>query len=107
MKYIDDKYFFLDVKILMNNESLVNLEMQVLNEDNWNERYRLLEEYYCKHGNIDIPYFYTVSTDEMAHDDIYEIFHSIPNILLNDHDWQGPDSADGNRTRRERNPKYQ
>lgn len=54
-----------------------------------------------------IPYFYTVSTDEMAHDDIYEIFHSIPNILLNDHDWQGPDSADGNRTRRERNPKYQ
>ena len=54
-----------------------------------------------------IPYFYTVSTDEMAHDDIYEIFHSIPNILFKDHDWQGKDSEDGNRTRKERDPKYQ
>ena len=54
-----------------------------------------------------IPYFYTVSTEELAHDDIYEIFESIPKILLYDHDWQGKDSMDGNRTRRERDPRYQ
>ena len=53
-----------------------------------------------------MPFFYTVSTDEMAHDDIYELFHSVPNILMNDHDWQGKDSKDGNRTRRERDPRY-
>ena len=53
-----------------------------------------------------IPYYYTVSMDYMAHDDIYELFHSVPDIIAFDHTWQGSDSIHGNRTRRERNPKY-
>lgn len=35
---IDDKDFFLDVSVLLNNRTLINLEMQVLNEHNWPER---------------------------------------------------------------------
>lgn len=37
-KSIDDKAFFLDVRILLNNKALINLEMQVANEYNWPER---------------------------------------------------------------------
>ena len=37
-KTIDSKTFFLDVKVEINNSSLVNLEMQVINEYNWPER---------------------------------------------------------------------
>lgn len=51
-----------------------------------------------------IPYYHTVSSENMAHDDIHELFHSIPEILSRDHTWQGEDSVNGNRTRRERNP---
>ena len=51
-----------------------------------------------------IPYYYTVSTEHMAHDDIFELFHSVPDIIAFDHTWQGSDSIQGNRTRRERNP---
>lgn len=37
-KSIDDKGFFLDVRVLLNNDTTVNLEMQVINEHNWTER---------------------------------------------------------------------
>ena len=33
-----EKTFFLDVKVLMNNSTVINLEMQVLNIGNWPER---------------------------------------------------------------------
>ncbi|MCM1125366.1 MAG: Rpn family recombination-promoting nuclease/putative transposase [Lachnospiraceae bacterium] len=35
---IDDKTFFLDIKLILNNYTIVNLEMQVINEHNWQER---------------------------------------------------------------------
>jgi predicted transposase/invertase (TIGR01784 family) len=35
---IDEKTFMLDIAILLNNHSYVNLEMQVLNELNWQDR---------------------------------------------------------------------
>nr|MCR4892381.1 Rpn family recombination-promoting nuclease/putative transposase [Lachnospiraceae bacterium] len=35
---IDDKTFILDVKVLLNHDRIVNLEMQVLNYHNWPER---------------------------------------------------------------------
>lgn len=37
-KAIDNKTFILDVKVLLNNHTRINLEMQVLNEGNWPER---------------------------------------------------------------------
>lgn len=51
-----------------------------------------------------IPYYYTVNIDALAHDDIYEFFHGVPDVLFNDHTWQGEDSENGNRTRRDRMP---
>ncbi len=51
-----------------------------------------------------IPYYYTVNIDSLAHDDIYEFFHGVPDVLFNDHTWQGKDSENGNRTRRDRMP---
>ena len=36
--YIEDKDFILDLKILLNNRAIVNLELQVVNEHNWAER---------------------------------------------------------------------
>ena len=35
---IDDKTFVLDIDIILNNSSLINLEMQMTNEHNWTER---------------------------------------------------------------------
>jgi predicted transposase/invertase (TIGR01784 family) len=35
---MDDKTFILDITVLMNNHSYVNLEMQVLNKLNWQDR---------------------------------------------------------------------
>ena len=35
---ISEKTFFLDVKVLMNNSTIINLEMQILNIGNWPER---------------------------------------------------------------------
>lgn len=35
---IDDKTFFLDIKVILNNQIIINLEMQVINEHNWPER---------------------------------------------------------------------
>ena len=37
-KKISDKDFILDIKILMNNNTSINLEMQVNNQYNWPER---------------------------------------------------------------------
>ena len=37
-KSIDDKTFFLDIKVLLNSDTVINLEMQVINEQNWPER---------------------------------------------------------------------
>ena len=37
-KSIDSKNFFLDIRILMNDSTLINLEMQVANEGNWPDR---------------------------------------------------------------------
>lgn len=46
-----EKTFFLDVKVLMNNSTVINLEMQVLNIGNWPERslsylYRSFDQLY-------------------------------------------------------------
>ena len=35
---IDEKTFVLDINILLNNSAIINLEMQVINEHNWQER---------------------------------------------------------------------
>ncbi|MCM1213754.1 MAG: Rpn family recombination-promoting nuclease/putative transposase [Lachnospiraceae bacterium] len=35
---IDSRDFFLDVKVLMNDQTDINLEMQVINEHNWTDR---------------------------------------------------------------------
>lgn len=37
-KTIDNRDFFLDIKVLMNNQAYINLEMQVINEHNWTDR---------------------------------------------------------------------
>ncbi len=37
-KFIDSKDFILDIRILMNDSTLINLEMQVANEGNWPDR---------------------------------------------------------------------
>jgi len=34
----DDKAFVLDVKVLLNNSAIINLEMQVVKQDFWNDR---------------------------------------------------------------------
>ena len=35
---IDDKTFVLDINVILNNASLINLEMQMTNEHNWTDR---------------------------------------------------------------------
>lgn len=37
-KTIDSKNFYLDLKIKFNNDTIVNLEMQLMNRENWPER---------------------------------------------------------------------
>ena len=37
-KHIDDKDFYLDIKVELDHHTVINLEMQVLNEGNWPER---------------------------------------------------------------------
>ena len=36
--YMDDKEFILDVKLLLNNTAIINIELQVINRKNWPER---------------------------------------------------------------------
>lgn len=52
-----------------------------------------------------IPFFYTVNCEQLAHDDIYELFDALPDVLFRDHTWQGTDSENGNRTRDDRDPR--
>ncbi len=35
---ITDKTFILDINVILNNDTIINLELQVINEDNWKER---------------------------------------------------------------------
>lgn len=49
-----------------------------------------------------LPMFHTVPEGAKSHDDIYEIFESIPDVIFNDHTWQSKNSKNGNRTRSER-----
>ena len=37
-KHIDDKDFILDVKVMLNDNTIINLEMQVTNYSNWTNR---------------------------------------------------------------------
>ena len=37
-KHIEDKEFVLDLKVLLNNNHLINLEMQMTNQHNWQDR---------------------------------------------------------------------
>ena len=37
-KYIEGKTFILDIKVLLNNNIIINLEMQIENQQNWPER---------------------------------------------------------------------
>lgn len=52
-----------------------------------------------------LPFFYTVSTENMFHSDIGEIFEVIPDVIYNDHSWQDKNSVHYKRTRDERMPK--
>ena len=51
-----------------------------------------------------MPWFVTVPTASQAHDDIYELFSAIPDVIYRDHTWQSPNSRNGNRTRDDRMP---
>ena len=37
-KYIEDKTFILDIKVILNDDTIINLEMQLNNYNNWPER---------------------------------------------------------------------
>lgn len=49
-----------------------------------------------------IPKMHTVDTDDMFHDDIYEIIQTIPDVIYNDHTWQDDNSKNAIRTRKDR-----
>lgn len=49
-----------------------------------------------------LPQVVSVPVDRMFHNFIHEIYDSVPNILMDDHDYQGKDSKEGIRTRKER-----
>ncbi len=51
-----------------------------------------------------LPMFYTVPCENMMHNLIYELFHSVPDVLMSDHTWQEQTSVNGRRTREERKP---
>ena len=52
-----------------------------------------------------IPQFYTVPCESLAHNLIYELFKTVPDVIYNDHTWQGSDSINAKRTREDRKPK--
>ena len=39
-KYIEGKTFILDIKVLLNNNTIINLEMQIENQQNYPKRIR-------------------------------------------------------------------
>lgn len=49
-----------------------------------------------------IAQFHTVDADRMFHNDLYEIFETIPYVLYEDHTWQDPAGKEYQRTRAER-----
>lgn len=51
-----------------------------------------------------LPLYHSVDTQNLTHNEIYEIFEGIPNVIYNDHTWQEEDSPNGIRTRKERIP---
>ena len=51
-----------------------------------------------------VPLFCTVPCDNPAHDPIYELFEAVPNVIYNDHTWQGADSENALRARKDRKP---
>ena len=54
-----------------------------------------------------IPHFYTVPTDNMAHDSVVELIEKVSNVIYKDHDWQGEDSIYAKISREERQPKQE
>ena len=54
-----------------------------------------------------LPHFYTVPTDNMAHDSVVELIEKVPNVIYKDHDWQGEDSIYAKMSREERQPKQE
>ena len=50
------------------------------------------------------PDFYTVPSDNSAHDDVYELLEALPDVIYYDHTWQESNSKNGIRTRAERIP---
>ena len=53
-----------------------------------------------------LPMVYTVPVPSMFHRIVGEIYDAVPYVLFDDPDWQGPDSAEALRTRRERMPGF-
>jgi hypothetical protein len=53
-----------------------------------------------------LPYFNVVNAERMYHNDINELFHSIPTVLYRDHTWQG-NSEIAAKLRAERKPRKQ
>ena len=41
-KSIDDKTFILDLKVIINNQQIINLELQISNEHNWTYQCHIL-----------------------------------------------------------------
>ena len=52
-----------------------------------------------------IPQFYTVPCESLAHNLIFELFETVPDVIYNDHTWQDENSINANRTRKDRMPK--
>jgi len=53
-----------------------------------------------------MPLIYSVPVDNMFHNPIGEIYEVLPYLLGEDHDWQGKDSKEALRTRKERMPGF-
>ena len=58
------------------------------------------ELFYLQYGILALCY--GIPDEKMYHSPVYEAAAILPNILYDDHDWQGEDSYYGNRTRAER-----
>ena len=58
-------------------------------------------------ASSDIPMIITVPTANMFHNFLKELLGSVPDILSEDHNYQGETSKEAIRTRRERLPDYE
>ncbi|RHV48693.1 hypothetical protein DXB46_09570 [Lachnospiraceae bacterium OM04-12BH] len=61
-----DKTFFLDIRVVLNQNTLINLEMQVINEHNWPERSLsyLCREFYATYKLLNVKN-HTVYSDKL------------------------------------------